>query len=175
MKKIYLIRDAKAENFSEGVSDFERSLRKKGYKELKTIGSYLRLRGISPDFILSSCALRAQQTATTLAESLSFDGEKLFLEELYYPPYDDIISIIMAQESSCESMFVIAHAPYITELANQLSKDTISKIPAAGVVSLEFEIDEWSELEYTKASLEFFIYPKQFKYYMPRQIRTYLE
>jgi phosphohistidine phosphatase len=174
MKKIYLIRDAKAEDFSDGVSDFERALRKKGYKELKTIGSYLRLRGISPDIILSSCALRAQQTTTTLSEALSFDKESLFLEELYYPPYDDIISIIMAQDKEYESMFLIAHAPYITELANRLSSETIAKIPAAGVVALDFDIDEWSELELNSGSVDFFIYPKQFQYYMPRQIRAHL-
>ena len=174
MKKIYLIRDAKAEDFSEGVSDFERPLRKKGYKELKTIGSYLRLRGISPDLVLSSCALRAQQTAISLCESLSFDGEKLFLEELYYPPYDDIISIIMAQEKECSSIFLIAHAPYITDLANRLGSETIAKIPAAAVLSLAFDINEWSELELQSGSYEFFIYPKQFKYYMPRKIRAIL-
>ena len=174
MKKIYLIRDAKAEGFSEDVSDFERALRKKGSKELKTIGSYLRLRGISPDIILSSCALRAQQTATTLSEALSFDKECLFLEELYYPPYDDVISIIMAQESECESMFLIAHAPYITELANKLSSETVAKIPSAGVLALDFAIDDWSELVLGSGSIDFFIYPKQFKYYMPKQIRTYL-
>ncbi len=174
MKKIYLIRDAKAEDFSEGMSDFERALRKKGYKELKTIGSYLHLRGISPDIILSSCALRAQQTALELSQRVLFEGEKLFLEELYYPPYDDIISIIMAQDKEHDSMFIIAHAPYITELANKLCSENIAKIPPAGVVALEFDIGDWGELELQSGSLDFFIYPKQFKYYMPKQIRAVL-
>jgi len=174
MKEIYLIRHAKAEDFSEGLSDFERSLKKKGLKDIQTIGSYLALQGISPDVILSSCAMRAQESALKLAERLSFKGVQYFLEELYYAPYEDVLNIIMAQEKSCEKLFIIGHNPQLNELINALSKEFISKVPTMGVVALRFDIDEWSELEKTKGSLEFFIYPKQFKYYMPRQIRTTL-
>jgi phosphohistidine phosphatase len=174
MKKLYLIRDAKAEPFSRGLSDFERSLRKKGIKELKSIASYLMLRGITVDVILSSCALRAQQTTLLLSEAISFEGQKHFLEELYYPPYDEILSIIMAQDSSVTSLFVVGHDPYLSELVNNLSVESVAKIPPAGVVALEFDIDEWSELKRNKGSIEFFIFPKQFKYYMPKQIRAKL-
>jgi len=174
MKEIYLIRHAKAEDFSEGLSDFERSLKKRGLKDIQTIGSYLALQGISPDVILSSCAMRAQETAVGLAQKLSFGGITYFLEELYYAPYEDVLNIIMAQEKSCEKLFIVGHTPQLNELINILSKEFVSKIPTMSVVALSFDIDEWSELEKTKGDLEFFIYPKQFKYYMPRQIRTTL-
>jgi phosphohistidine phosphatase len=175
VKKIYFIRDAKAKEFTQDTSDFERELRKKGYKELQTIASYLMLRGIKPDVILSSCALRAQQTALFLSQSLCFDGEQLFLEELYYPPYNDIVSIIMAQERSCDVLFIIGHAPYITELTNSFCSESIGKMPPSSVAALHFEIEDWSEIGERKASLDFFIYPKQFKYYMPKQIRATLK
>jgi len=174
MKEIYLIRHAKAENFSEGLSDFERSVKKKGFKDIQTIGSYLALQGISPDAILSSCAMRAQESAVALAERLSFEGVKYFLEELYYAPCEDVFNIIMAQEKSCEKLFIIGHNPQLNELTNLLSKEFISKIPTMGVVALSFDIDDWSEIATIKGNLNFFIYPKQFEYYMPRQIRTTL-
>jgi len=174
MKEIYLIHHAKAEDFSEGLSDFERSLKKKAFKDIQTIGSYLALQGISPDVILSSCAMRAQETAVMLAEKLSFQGVKHFLEELYYAPYEDALNIIMAQDKSCERLFIIGHNPQLNELVNSLSKEYISKIPSMGVVSLHFDISEWSEIKSVKGNIDFFLYPKQFKYYMPRQIRTKL-
>jgi len=174
MKKIYFVRDAKAKNFSQGISDFERELKKKGYKEIKTIASYLMLRGISVDLLLSSCALRAQQTALSLAEGLSYTGEKLFLEELYHFSSEAVSSIMMAQEKSCDSILIVGHAPYITEFANQFSTEVIRKIPTAGVLALTFDIEEWSELEEAKGSIDFFVYPKQFKYYMPRSVRNIL-
>jgi len=174
MKKIYFIRHAKAESFLEGVSDFERTLKKRGLKDIATIASYMALQGISPDIILSSCVMRAEQTALALAEKLDFEGKKYFLEELYYAPIQEVLGIIMAQGQSCDSIFVIGHNPQLNELVNTLSSEHINKIPTAGVVALSFAIDSWSEVEDVKGELDFFIYPKQFRYYMPKQIRTTL-
>jgi phosphohistidine phosphatase len=80
----------------------------------------------------------------------------------------------MAQESSCDTLFIVGHNPQLNELTNRLSREPILKIPSMGVVALTFDIKEWSELVNKKGTLKFFIYPKQFKYYMPRQIRTTL-
>jgi phosphohistidine phosphatase len=60
-------------------------------------------------------------------------------------------------------------------VANLLSPDHFGKIPALGVAALELPIGSWSELEPSGESrTDFFIYPKQFRYYMPRQIRATL-
>lgn len=174
MKNIYLIRSAKSEDFSQGLSDFERTLREKGIEDINTIGSYLALQSISPDMILSSCALRAQETTVELAKKLDFEGVKYFLEELYSSSYKDILSIIMAQDDECSSIFVVGHSPQLVELTNWFCNENIGKLPSMGVISLSFDINEWSEIESKKAKMEFFIYPKQFKYYMPKQIRDTL-
>jgi phosphohistidine phosphatase len=174
MKKIYFIRHAKAENFSEGISDFERGLRKKGIKDIETIGSYLALQEISFDLLLSSYALRAQQTAVSLAERLSFCGEQHFLEELYFSSFEEVLNIITVQDDCYESIAIVGHNPQLNELTNRLSGEFIQKIPAMGVVALEFDIQEWSEIQECKGRVDFFIYPKQFKYYMPKQIRSTL-
>jgi len=174
MKKIYLIRDAKAEDFSQGISDFERELKKRGQKDIVTIGSYMALRGISIDSMLSSCALRAQQTAVALGERLSFSGEQHFLNELYYGSNDAVMEILQAQDDSNESLCIIGHNPQLNELINRLTQEYISKIPSMGVVALSFDIESWSELESVLGKVEFFIYPKQFKYYMPKQIQATL-
>jgi len=40
---------------------------------------------------------------------------------------------------------------------------------------LNFNIDSWNELlQMEKPKIDFFIFPKQFKYYMPKQIRDTL-
>ena len=174
MKRVYFIRHAKAEGFIEGVSDFERAVKKRGLKDIETIGSYLALQKIKPDVILSSCAMRAEQTALNLAKKLDFDGKKYFLEELYYAPHEELVSILMAQEESCESIFVIGHNPQLNELVNALSSQYINKIPTMGVVALSFDMDSWSDINSVQGEVEFFIYPKQFQYYMPKQIRTTL-
>ena len=174
MKTLYLIRHAKSGWSKPDTRDFERTLSKRGKKDINTIGSYLALRGINPDLILSSCALRAQETTDLLSKKISFSGMKHYLEELYLTSLEDIKEIVMIQDSDVNSMFIIGHNPQLHELANLLTEDHISKFPSLGVVAINFDIVEWSEISTTKGELDFFIFPKQFKYYMPRQIRTYL-
>jgi len=88
---------------------------------------------------------------------------------------ETILEILSMQEEEHESIFLIAHNPELSEVANFLSPDHFGKIPALGVVSLQFDIERWSELETgMESKTDFFIYPKQFRYYMPRQIRATL-
>jgi len=174
MKTLYLIRHAKSGWSTPGTRDFERTLSKKGKKDINTIGSYLALRNVSPDLILSSCALRAQQTTDLLAKKIDCNSKKYYLEELYLTSLETIKEIIMVQDKDVDSMFVVGHNPQLHELANILTNEHISKFPSLGIVAINFEIDDWNDVGEIKGQLDFFIFPKQFKYYMPRQIRGYL-
>ncbi|WP_292655257.1 histidine phosphatase family protein [Nitratifractor sp.] len=174
MKKLYLIRSAKAGWDEPGLADFERGLSSRGLKNIRTIGAYLRLRGIRPDLLLSSCALRAQQTCDLLAEEIEYSGTKHYLRELYLTPPDRIREIITAQESEVEKLFVVGHSPQLHEVANSLMNEHLSRFPTMGIVAIDFEIDSWAELNEKSGQMDFFIYPKQFEYYMPAQIRAQL-
>ena len=175
MKTLYLIKHAKSDWSVPGESDMERGLTKKGLKDINTIGSYLALRGVVPDAILSSCALRAQETSNVLAQKIEFSGSKYYLQELYLSPPELIKEIIMAQDDEFSKMFIVGHNPQLSELVFMLSGEHVSKMPSLGVVAIEFDIKEWDELEEKQGKIEFFISPKQFKYYMPKQIRTTLD
>ncbi len=174
MKTIYFIRHAKAGWSIPDSSDFERSISKKGKRDINTMGSYLALRGVKPELILSSCALRAQQTTDLLAEKIAFEGEKYYLHELYLTSVEAIKEIISIQDDLLNTMFIVGHNPQLHELANSLMDEHISKFPSLGIIAINFDIDTWSDLENVKGEIDFFIFPKQFKYYMPKQIRGFL-
>lgn len=175
MKTLYLIRHAKSGWSEPNTSDFERTISKKGKKDINTMGSYLCLSGIKPQVILSSCALRAQQTTDLLAEKISFNGEKHYLQELYLTGLEVIKDIISIQDDDIDSMFIVGHNPQLHELANTLIDEHISKFPSLGIISIYFDIESWSEIQDKSGKVDFFIFPKQFKYYMPKQIRTKLQ
>jgi phosphohistidine phosphatase len=134
----------------------------------------MKLRGVKPDIILSSCARRTQETADMLAKKLEFDGPTSYMQELYFTDTETLKQIIMLQDAEAENIFVVGHNPQITDMANALINEHISKIPTMGVVAIVFDIDLWSEIEHTKGKMDFFIYPKQFQYYIPNQIRAIL-
>ena len=169
-----MIRHAKSSWKDIDASDFERGLTKKGKKSIETIGSYLKLRGVHPDSMLVSCARRTQETADLLAKKLEFDGPVSYMQELYFTDTETLKQIIMLQEKDTDTIFVVGHNPQVTDMANSLIDEHISKIPTMGVVAINFDIEHWSDIQNVTGEMDFFIYPKQFQYYIPNQIRAIL-
>ena len=79
------------------------------------------------------------------------------------------------EDNSFASILAIGHNPQLTNRANMLIDEHITKVPSLSIVAINFDIEEWSELEEAQGEIDFFITPKQFKYYMPKQIRATLE
>ena len=122
--------------------------------------------------ILSSSALRAQLTADTLAKKLKYKERIHYMKELYFSRPETIMNIISLQDNSCNRIFVIGHNPGLTEFGNMLLKEHFTKLPTMGVIAIQLDIENWEDIEEKSGEVDFFIYPKQFKYYMPKQIRT---
>ena len=171
MKKLYLIRHAKSDWGFSDTRDFERPISQKGKRDLEVMGALLSLKGIEADMILSSCALRTQETADDIAKSIRYHKPIHYLEELYLTTAEQAIDLLMAQDSSIKNLILVSHNPQIYEVANILLDEHISKVPTLGIISIELDIDDWSELLTANSKLEFFVYPKQFKNYLPKSIR----
>ena len=139
------------------------------------MSSYASLRQIKPDLILSSLALRAQMTADVLAKKIEYKGRIHYMEELYMVRPDKIINILSLQDNQHDSIFLVGHNPELTELANMLIEDNLHKLPTLGIIGITLDIENWNDIEGEKGNIEIFIYPKQFQYYMPKQIRKVLE
>lgn len=169
IKALYLIRHAKSDWSDGSLSDFERGLKKRGYKDLDTISSYISLQQLKPDLILSSLALRAQITADTLAKKIDYKGRIHYMEELYNARPETLMNILTLQDDSYKTIFLIGHNPELTEFVNFLVEDNFPKLPTLGVVAININVTSWSEINEKCGEIDFFIQPKQFKYYMPKQ------
>ena len=174
IKTLYLIRHAKSDWSDGTLSDFERGLKKRGHKDLDTISSYMSLQQLKPDLIISSLALRAQTTADQLGKKIGYEGRIHYMEELYNSRPETLMNVLTLQDDSYETIFLIGHNPELTEFANFLVEDNFPKLPTLGVLAIHLDIDSWSEIKEECGKIDFFIQPKQFKYYMPKQIRTTL-
>jgi phosphohistidine phosphatase len=124
--------------------------------------------------MLTSLALRAQTTADQLAKKIDYEGKIHYMEELYNSRPDTIMNILTLQDDGYETIFLIGHNPELTEFANFLLEDNFPKLPTLGVLAINLDIESWSDIHEKCGKIDFFIQPKQFKYYMPKQIRTKL-
>lgn len=109
-----------------------------------------------------------------MAEKIEFRGSKSYLQELYLTAPKVLKETLMMQGDEIDAILVVGHNPQISDLVNALIDEHILKIPTLGVVAIDFDIDAWSELEEAIGKIDFFVYPKQFKYYMPKQVRAIL-
>ncbi|MGE4473182.1 histidine phosphatase family protein [uncultured Sulfuricurvum sp.] len=164
MKTLYLIRHAKSDWSDESLSDFDRPLNKRGTKDAPLMGSKLSDKGVRPDLILSSPALRAKTTAEAFAKALSYPPESIrFEHELYACDVETILSLIRGVSADIDTLFVFGHNPEFTEGANLITGGNIDNIPTCGVVEMRLKNDSWESIGKNSAELRSFDFPKKYR------------
>ena len=154
MKKIYLIRHAKAVKKGD---DFERKLSKSGKDELKKLFKKLANFNIKPDFILSSPAVRTVKTAKKLAKFYDFDKNDIkFDKNLYLASCATLLNALKNINSNHKEIFLVGHNPAIMELAELLSSLCLESFPTSSMLCLEFDIDDFANLKEHSGKLVFF-------------------
>jgi phosphohistidine phosphatase len=125
------------------------------------MGSRLKERGIKPDVVVSSTAKRARNTCAMIMREIGFPESSVELEEeLYDFGMPAPLSVIRRQVSG-NSLMIFGHNPAFTSLANYLANLDIDNVPTAGVVGIEFDITDWSQVERGLGRLLFFDFPKK--------------
>src|SRR5437762_1064955 len=106
-KTLYLIRHAKSDWSVPGEKDFERTLNSRGYTDAPRIGRELSEKGVKPDLIISSPALRAKLTAEFIAEQIKYDPEQIvFEEEIYESSVRTLLSIINNTDEKYQKIMI---------------------------------------------------------------------
>lgn len=121
MKRIILLRHGEAET-SGPAGDRSRRLTKAGQGAAIRVGQELRARGLSPDLILSSDAVRAVETLECVVRGGGFTGvpfKKLGI--LYLAERDVICDRIYEVEDSVATLLLIGHNPGWSDAASHLS------------------------------------------------------
>lgn len=152
-KHIILIRHAQSEGMQTGLKDIERRLTSEGSKDAMRMGRLLFEAKIIPDLILSSSAERTTETTKYLCEQLKFDFDNvLFEEDLYESSVRLLVNSIEKIDLQHKCVFLVAHNPSISYLAEYLTGEVIGNLPPCGVVNLSSEVDSWKEI--TQGSFE---------------------
>ena len=144
MKTLVLVRHAKSSWGDDTLSDHDRPLDDRGLRDAPQMGRMLQLRGIRPDVLLTSSAVRARTTAELIAHELG-DMAVTVDEDLYASTPDTILGRVAEIDGGAEVVMVVAHDPGMSALAAQFS-DLIEAMPTAAVAQLEFEVESWGEL-----------------------------
>ena len=162
MKTLTLVRHAKSSWHDTNLSDQERPLNKRGLRDAPIMGGRAVEAGIRPSLIISSPAVRAWTTAKVFATELGYPVEFLQREnDIYLASLDRLLEVVASQDAGFNNLMVFGHNPGLTDFANYLSPGLTNNLPTAGIVSVEFDRDDWLLFERPKTELLVYDYPKK--------------
>jgi len=118
MKRLILLRHAKAERSAPSGRDFDRPLSPRGLIEAARAGRALAAAGLIPDVVLVSAAVRTMQTWEQASPALP-DARVKVRPDLYNASSDRLYAAAQA-EHEAQTVLVIAHNPGVGELAYEL-------------------------------------------------------
>jgi phosphohistidine phosphatase len=157
MKTLFLVRHAKSSKDDPSLADRDRPLADRGRKDAPEMGKRLAKRGVKPDLLMSSPALRALTTAQLMADEIGIGRDEIAVEErLYASSADGLLAVIRGLDKKAESAMLFGHNPEFTELARRLSP-AIDPMPTCAVAEFRFDTEKWSDvgaLEPAQAKLE---------------------
>lgn len=162
MKHLLLVRHAKSD-WSGDLGDYDRPLNDRGRRDVPAMADALRERGIQPDRIVSSSALRAFTTAFGLAEGLGFVPSEIERSrDLYLANPQTILQAVRSLDDAADTALIVGHNPGMHETVCFLcSEENIEEFPTLAVAHFTWDSSSWSQLDFSKATLVEFLAPKK--------------
>lgn len=145
MRTLLLMRHAKSSWRDSAMDDHDRPLNGRGRRAAPFMGDVLRVRGLVPELILCSTAVRAVETATEVIKASSFDGALEVRRGLYLAEPSAYLDVMTELEAGLDRVLVIGHNPGISELLQLLTGEVID-MPTASVAHLELDVQALSEV-----------------------------
>ena len=161
MKEIILIRHAKS-SWEYDVDDIERPLKPRGYKDIQLVAEAFLNHNAQPDAIFCSPAMRAKLTADSFIGTTKYSGIPFkIIDQLYDFAGKKVIDFIKSLPNDHDRVVIFGHNHAFTSISNIFGDCSIDNVPTAGLVYLQFDIKNWSDLK--KGRTHSTIFPRDLK------------
>jgi phosphohistidine phosphatase len=141
----------------------------RGHRAAQLIAEAIEERGLRPERILCSPALRTRETLAALVAQLGEEDIEIEITHALYEPHSgDYCEVIAAHGDAAGTLLVIGHNPAIQATAVLLSNgedpaiaaELAAKFPTGALAVLEFELSAWSKLKARSGDVIAFLTPK---------------
>ena len=112
------------------------------------MGDLVRERGLIPDIVISSDAVRARLTAEAVADAAGYSGEILLDRQLYLADPADILSVLRDVPENAGTVMIVGHNPGLEDLVEQLTGEP-HDMPTAALSQVALPIERWRDLDLT--------------------------
>lgn len=168
MRRLLLLRHAKAERSEPGTKDISRVLTDRGRKDAARIGAYMVSHALVPDRVILSPAARTQETWKYAASAFRPAPAAMSVERLYDATPHVILAVLKDTPVAAHTLMAVGHNPALHDLALMLvasgdidaREHLREKLPTSGLVIVDFAFDDWSKLHPQSGRLERFVSPR---------------
>jgi len=170
MKRLFLLRHAKAVPSESGIEDFDRTLMLSGMQDAGAMARYLRKSAYAPDLILCSASARTTQTAELVLHEIECEIE--YRDNLYLAEPPKILAAVRAAPASVSALMIVGHNPGMEACAALLAREPVrrkerarhealeEKFPTCALAVLDFDVGRWRDVMQGAGKLVEFVRPK---------------
>jgi phosphohistidine phosphatase len=171
-KRLILLRHAKSAWDNPSLADFERPLSSRGRKAAPLVGAYLGRRNLVPGLVLTSSAKRAIETLDLVSAGWQAKPTVRKLKSLYLAMPREMLRRVQAIGKEPDCIMLVGHNPGIADLANWLCShgkaeqraNLSRKFPTAAVAVIEFDVEDWGDVDAETGHLIDFATPKRIEH-----------
>ncbi len=168
MKRLLILRHAKAEKPQLGQADFDRPLTQRGRVDATRLGAMLTAIDHLPQAILASPAKRTRQTAELVAQASGVADEHIHWQpEFYHADLQTILDAVQTLPDTVDVALVVGHNPTMEEFVAALAdwRETAEptfavQIPPGGLTCFDVRPEQWAAVRLGTGTLRWFLTPK---------------
>jgi phosphohistidine phosphatase len=175
VKRLFLLRHAKANRDTPGIDDINRRLAERGREDAVRMGRFMREEDRIPALVLCSTAVRTQESLALLLPELGAHPLVQYRADLYLARPEIILASIRHARETAGSLMVVGHNPGIEECAQGLAREPVDrklrkryqlmsdKFPTGSLAVIDFDVSQWSAIGPGGGELELFVRPKDLR------------
>ncbi len=161
MRTVTLIRHAKSSWEDSSLQDLIRPLSSRGIENTTLLGNYIFVKKFTLDKILCSPATRAIHTAINLGDWIGYPHKNIKISKvLYYGKVGNVVKTLQQQNDKYNHICMVGHEPLLSELAEYLCGSAPEKFVTCGMLTIQFDVLLWEDINKCSGKMESFITPK---------------
>lgn len=170
MRRLLLLRHAKAEPGAAEQEDHDRTLTERGVADAAAMARYLRKQGYIPSRILCSTSLRTVQTVEPVLKLAPAPVD--YLAAIYLAPPGRLMALAQDAADADTVLMLVGHNPGLENIAALLAREPVQrkerarhealeeKFPTSALAILDFDVGRWRDVEKGAGKLVDFVRPK---------------
>jgi len=169
--RLTLLRHAKSSWDDISLRDFDRPLAPRGIKAAPKIGKYMAENDILPDHVWCSSARRTTETFARIQSVLPVTPDVRYDDMIYSAgTASGLVNLIRSAAPDMPHLMIVGHNPTMQDMVLSLVRwdegqaeqkaQIRRKFSTGALVTIDFEIDGWPDIEYEAGQLRHFVTPK---------------